>query len=181
MKEIWKDVPNYEGLYQVSNLGRVKSFRKSTKFGCQAEFILKPSVANNGYAQVALYKNTKKQKFLVHRLVASVFLPNPDNLPQINHKDENRLNNNITNLEWCTAEYNNAYGTARIRAIDTRSKPIEQLTYDGKVIAIYRSSRLASELLGIKKATIIQAINKHTQCQGYYWQFSSIKFPPLSL
>lgn len=179
MKEIWKNIQNYEGLYQISNLGRVKSFRKSTKYGCQNEFILNPTIANNGYAQVTLYNNAKRQKFLVHRLVANAFIPNPDNLPQINHKDENRLNNCANNLEWCTAEYNNAYGTARIRGIDSRSKPIEQLTYDGKLIAVYRSARLASDILGIKKTTLTMAINKHHQCNGYYWQYSSIKFPPL--
>ena len=181
MKEVWKDIPNYEGLYQVSNLGRVKSFRKSTKFGSQPEYILKPNLANNGYMQVTLYNNAKRHKFLVHRLVAIVFLPNPDNLPQINHKDEDRQNNEVSNLEWCTAEYNNAYGTAKIRAIDTISKPVEQLTYDGKVIAIYRSARIASEILGIKKPSITNAICKKYQSNGYYWRYSSVEFPPLSL
>ncbi len=175
MKEIWKDVQNFEGLYQVSNLGRIKSFRKSTKYGCQNEYILKPSIANNGYAQVTLYNNTARHKFLVHRLIASAFIPNPDNLPQINHKDENRLNNCVSNLEWCTAEYNNAYGTARLRAVDTRSKPIEQLSFDGNVLAVYRSARIASQILGIRKGTLVNAINAHTQCQGYFWRYSSLK------
>lgn len=179
MKELWKNIQGYEGLYQISNFGRVKSFRKSTKYSCQSEFILKPSVANTGYAQVCLYANGTRKKFLVHRLVAGAFIPNPDNLPQINHKDENRLNNHISNLEWCTPEYNNAYGSAKIRAIDTRSKPIEQLTYDGKVIAVYRSSRIASEITGIKKGTLIMAINKHSQCNGYFWRFSNLTLPPL--
>jgi len=176
MKETWKDVPNYEGLYQVSNLGRVKSFRKSTKFGCPSEYILNPSIANHGYAEVTLYGNAGRHKILLHRLVATVFIPNPDNLPQINHKDENKLNNCVDNLEWCTPAYNNAYGTAKLRAIDTVSKPVEQLTYDGKVIAVYRSARIAGELLGIRKSTITLAINRHHQCQGYYWRYSSFKF-----
>lgn len=179
MKEIWKDISGYEGLYQVSNLGNIKSFRKSKKYGSQNEYILKPHISNNGYAQVTLYDNAIRHKFLVHRLVAMTFLLNPDNLQQINHKDENKLNNCVTNLEWCTAEYNNAYGTARIRAMDARSKSIEQLTYDGNVIAVYRSARIASEILGIKKSTIINAINAHTQCNGYYWQYSSIRFSSL--
>lgn len=175
MKEIWKDVQNFEGLYQVSNLGRIKSFRKSTKYGCQSEYILKPSIANNGYAQVTLYDNTARHKFLVHRLVAFAFIPNPDNLPQINHKDENRLNNCVSNLEWCTAEYNNAYGTARLRAVDTRSKAVEQLSFDGNVLAVYRSARIASQILDIRKGTLVNAINAHTQCQGYFWRYSSLK------
>lgn len=176
MKEIWKDIPNYEGLYQVSNLGRVKSFRKSSKFHCQDEFILKPSVANNGYVQVTLYKDTKRHKFLVHRLVAEAFLSNPNNYPQVNHKDENRTNNIVTNLEWCSAEYNNAYGTAKVRSIDTKSTPIEQLTFDGKVIAIYRSTKIAANLLNINPGTLKSAISKGTQCNGYFWRFSSHKF-----
>lgn len=174
MKELWKDIPNYEGLYQVSNLGRVKSFRKSTKYHCKNEYILKPNIASHGYAEVTFYKNTIRHKFLIHRLVASAFVPNPDNLPQINHKDENRTNNTADNLEWCTAEYNNAYGTARIRSIDTKSIPIEQVTFDGKIIAVYRSTRIAAEILGINKGTLKSAINKHYQFKGYYWQYSSI-------
>lgn len=176
MIEEWKDVPNYEGLYQVSNFGRVKSFRKSSKFRCQSEYILKPNVASHGYAEVTLYNKTVRRKFLVHRLIASVFLPNPNNFPQINHKDENKLNNAVNNLEWCSAEYNNAYGTARIRKIDTVSIPVEQTTYDGKVIAIYRSTRLAAEILDIPRGTLKSAITKHTQCKGYFWRFSSFRF-----
>ena len=180
MKEIWKDVPNFEGLYQVSNTGKIKSFRKSTKYGSQPEYILKPSIANTGYAQVTLYDNARRKKLLIHRLVAEAFIPNPDNLPQINHKDEDRLNNCANNLEWCTAAYNNAYGTARIRGIDTRSKPVEQLTYDGKVIAIYRSARIASEILGMRKGTITNAIVNKSQCKGFFWRYSSLEFPPSS-
>lgn len=172
MKELWKDIPNYEGLYQVSNKGNVKSFRQSSKLGKVSEYILKPTVANNGYCQVALYNNTKKKKFLVHRLVASAFIPNPDNLPQINHKDENRLNNRADNLEWCTAEYNNAYGTAKIRAIDKKSRPIEQVAIGGQVLAVYRSTRIASELLGVNRGTLKSAIIKQSQFNGYYWRYS---------
>ena len=172
MKEQWKDIPDYKGLYQISNLGRVKSFRQSSKYGCQKEYILKPAIANNGYAQVTLYDNTKKRKFLVHRLVATAFIPNPSNFPQINHKDENRLNNSIENLEWCTAEYNNAYGTARIRATDTLSKPIEQVDIYGRVVAVYRSARIASELLNYSLPAIRTAIKKHSQTQGFYWRYS---------
>ena len=176
MQEIWKDIKDYEGLYQISNLGRIKSFRRSTKFKCPDEYILTPTVANNGYMQVTFYKDKTKHKFLVHRLVAKAFLPNPNNYPQVNHKDENRENNRVDNLEWCTAEYNNAYGTAQLRKIDTVSKPIEQLTYDGKVIAIYRSTRIASEILHIERGTLSSAINKHSQCQGFFWRYSSICF-----
>ncbi len=181
MIEVWKDVPNFEGLYRVSNTGKVKSFAKSNKYATQPIHLLNPTINNNGYAQVTFYKDCKRSKFSVHRLVAELFIPNPDNLPCINHKDENKLNNSVDNLEWCTVAYNNAYGTARIRGIDKRSKPVEQLTYDGKVIAVYRSAKIASEIVGIEKNTITSAILGNHQSEGYYWRYSSVEFPPLPL
>lgn len=176
MKEVWKDIPNYEGLYQVSNLGRVKSFRRSSKYRNAKEFILKPTLANNGYCQVTLYRSSSdKKKFLVHRLVAESFIPNPDGLPQINHKDEDPANNAASNLEWCTAKYNNLYGTARVRSIDTKSRAVEQYTLEGKLIAIYRSARIASELLGISYKAICHAAYKGTRCDRYLWKYSDME------
>lgn len=181
MIEVWKDVPNFEGLYQVSNTGKVKSFVKSNKYPNQPIHLLNPTINNGGYAQVTFYSDCKRSKFSVHRLVAELFIPNPDNLPCINHKDENKLNNSVDNLEWCTVAYNNSYGTARIRRVDKISKPIEQITYEGKVIAIYRSAKLASELLGISQTIIKSAALNHSFSQGYYWRYSSVEFPPLPL
>lgn len=170
MEEIWKDITDYEGLYQVSNLGRIKSFRESTKFGKQKELILKPSLINSGYEVVSLYKGKRKRKFQVHRLVASEFLDNPDNLPCVNHKDENKLNNCVDNLEWCSYLYNNNYGTAKIRSIYTRSKPIAQKTMDGLPLATYESLHIASSLLGY------DYVNMKNWCKngfggGYRWEF----------
>lgn len=176
MREVWKDIPNYVGLYQISNLGNIKSFKQSLKYHKVHEYLLKPTLANNGYCQVTLYGSTGRKKFLVHRLVAEAFLPNPNNYPQINHKDEDPTNNRVDNLEWCTAEYNNAYGTARIRTIDSKSKPVEQITLEGKPIAIYRSTRIASELLGINRGTLKDSIYKGVPCCGYYWKFSDHTF-----
>lgn len=176
MKEIWKDIPQFEGLYQVSNLGRVKSFRQSTKYRKAKEFILKTSLANNGYCQVTLYNLSYKKKFLVHRLVAEAFIPNPDNLPQINHIDENPSNNRADNLEWCTAKYNNLYGSARIRSVDTKSIPVEQYTLEGKPIAIYRSAKIASELLGISYKAIRHAAHSGKRCDKYLWKYSDHNF-----
>lgn len=118
--EIWKDIPDYEGLYQVSNLGRVKSFKRN---GNSKDRILKPSKNRCGYLQVILYKNRKTETFTVHRLVALAFISNPLNLPCINHKDENKENNNISNLEWCTQQYNATYNNAHIkRGLNKRGK-----------------------------------------------------------
>lgn len=114
MIEEWKAIPGYEGLYEVSNKGNVRNVRRNT--------LLRLSKNNDGYIQVHLYKNGIRNKFQVHRLVAQAFLPNIDNLPQVNHKDENKTNNNVTNLEWCTAKYNTNFGTRNIRRRETAIK-----------------------------------------------------------
>ena len=115
MKEIWKDIKGYEGLYQVSNLGKIKSLSRKIFNGknyyISKEKILKPAKDKDGYVQVLLYKNNRHKTYKVHRLVAMAFIPNPNNLPQINHKDENKQNNRAENLEWCTNKYNCNYGT----------------------------------------------------------------------
>lgn len=113
--EIWKDIEGYEGLYQVSNLGRVKSLERRVASKCGSyrrvrERILK-IVVSAGYGQVILCKPKNQTRFLVHRLVAKAFVPNPDGLKIVNHKDENPLNCNSENLEWCTYKYNSNYGT----------------------------------------------------------------------
>ena len=100
MVEIWKDIDGYEGLYQVSNLGNVKSFRGSAKFGKPNEMLLKPSVIISGYHVVTLYADGKaKRKYQIHRLVAETFIPNPNEYPCVNHRDENKANNSVENLE----------------------------------------------------------------------------------
>lgn len=120
MEEIWKDiiiekkgtVYDYTGLYQVSNLGKVRNSRTGR--------ILKPATNGAGYQDVGLYKDKKEKKFLIHRLVATAFIPNPDNLPVVNHRDENQLNNHVDNLEWCTQKENVNYGTSRKRASEAQ-------------------------------------------------------------
>ena len=131
IKEYWKSVVGYEGLYMVSNWGRVKSI----KFG--KERILKPVTNSSGYLLVHLCKDGKVKSFTVHRLVAEAFIPNPYNLPQVNHRDENKLNNNVDNIEWCTNEYNINYGTRTERY----SKPVLQYTLDGEFVREWPSAR----------------------------------------
>ena len=109
MEEIWKDVKNYEGLYQISNLGRLKSVERIYKNRKCKELIKKTSVAN-GYERIGLSKNGEIKYFSIHRLVAEAFIDNPKNLPCINHKDTNKRNNKVDNLEWCTHKENNNYG-----------------------------------------------------------------------
>jgi len=126
MKEIWKDIKGYESLYQVSNLGRVKSLaRKVIKINCvsfKKERILKQQTDRYGYKKVILQRNYQIKTFSIHRLVAEAFLENPYNLPQINHKDENKENNCVLNLEYCDSKYNNNYGTRNKRVSETMKK-----------------------------------------------------------
>lgn len=105
--EIWKDINGYEGLYQVSNLGRIKSLPKFH----QGERILKERIDRYGYLYIGFFKNKVKKYYKIHRLVAEAFIPNPKELPCVNHKDENKTNNNVENLEWCSVAYNNSYAT----------------------------------------------------------------------
>lgn len=104
--EIWKDIAGYEGLYQVSNLGNVLSLNY---LGHGKKQLLKQTMTTNGYKKVILWKNGVGKNYRVNRLVAAAFIPNPDNLPIVNHKDWNRLNNCADNLEWCTVKYNSNY------------------------------------------------------------------------
>jgi len=114
--EIWKDIEGYKGIYQVSNYGRVRGLERYVNYKSTGlkrilkEKILKPNVIKGGYLQVKLLKNNTSKCYLVHRLVALNFLENKRDLPQVNHKDENRQNNHLDNLEFCDSQYNNNYG-----------------------------------------------------------------------
>lgn len=124
MTEIWKPVKGYEGLYEVSNKGRVKSLKRySVRFGHQKELVgeklMSLHKSSEGYIIVHLSKDGERKSKSVHRLVAQAFIPNPHCYPLINHKDENKANNHVENLEWCTQEYNVNYGTAHKRARTT--------------------------------------------------------------
>ena len=137
-KEYWKPVVGYEGHYQVSNFGRVKSI----KFG--KEIILKQHI-RRGYYSVNLSKNGILKRYSVHRLVAEAFIDNTDNLPQVNHKDENKQNNVVSNLEWCDSEYNNNYGTRNKRVSEKMtngklSKPVLQYDLEGNLIREWASA-----------------------------------------
>ena len=171
MVEIWKDVKDYEGLYQVSNWGRVKSF----KFG--KERILKQFTNNDGYLQVHLCKNGKLKTFLVHRLVAEAFLDNPNNLPQVNHKDENPQNNNVENLEFCSAKYNTNFGTRNKRISDKNtngklSKPVLQFTLDGQFVKEWPSVRQAEREGGFNQSHITDCCKgKIKTHKNFIWKY----------
>ena len=112
--EEWRSIPGYEGLYEVSSYGRVKSLeisyiKKNGIMDHKPEIILSPKNNGTGYFIVCLYKNKTHKYYLIHRLVALTFIPNPDNLPCVNHLDEDKTNNRVDNLEWCTEKYNSNY------------------------------------------------------------------------
>jgi hypothetical protein len=125
--EVWVTIKGYEGIYKVSNFGRILSERRfvEKKNGgsyFSKEKLVKPKLINSGYYIVSLKKDLKEKKFLIHRLVAEYFVPNTNNYCVVNHKDEDRLNNNFCNLEWCDRSYNQTYGTSEQRRIATRLK-----------------------------------------------------------
>ena len=121
-KEEWRPVVGYEGLYEVSNTGQVRSLDKYDSLGVFWIGKLLSKLKVGGYFMVKLRKDGIQKMCLIHRLVAQSFIPNPLNLPQVNHKDEDKTNNMVDNLEWCDAKYNSTYGTAREREYETKHR-----------------------------------------------------------
>ena len=171
--ETWKAIAGYEGLYEVSDMGRVKSL----KFG--KERILKPEKNNCGYLQVVLYKDGQKKIPSVHRLVAKAFIPNPNNLETVNHKDEDKTNNEISNLEWMSIKDNNNYGTRSKRASETqindknKSKVVQMFDRQGNLLKTFPSTNEAERVTGIYKSCISECCNgKKKSAGGYIWRYS---------
>ena len=124
MTEEWRDIPGYDGYYQVSNQGNVRSVDRYIVDGGRTRLYrgkdIKQFLDHKGYKGVTLSKQGVLKRIVVHRLVAAAFIPNPHNLPEINHKDEQKCNNCVTNLEWCTTQYNTSYGTRAARMVATK-------------------------------------------------------------
>lgn len=175
MTEVWKDIEGYEGIYQVSNFGNVRSLDRIVQYidGRIARFkgiTRKPVKNQDGYLAVVLAKNRNEAKTVrIHRLVAAAFVPNSDDLPEINHKDEDKENNRADNLEWCDRLYNCRYGTRGERISKSNSKPIA-LTKDGKQI-VFASQEQAAKQLGVKSQSIAYAMAHGTKCKGYHCEF----------
>ena len=184
--EIWKDIAEYEGLYQVSNKGRVKSLeRKVWNSGNQSyqtikEKILKPCKNSDGYLLLNLYKDGQRRPYFIHRLVADTFIPNPNEYKEVNHIDENKENNNVSNLEWVTRKENINHGTRNERIAKTltnrkdRSKPVVGTHKETGLVVKYPSMHEASRQLGIKASNIsacCRGYKKHSHAGGYTWSF----------
>lgn len=170
MKEIWRDIEGYENLYQISNLGRVKSLGNDKT---RKEKILKVCRHTFGYLLVGLFKDGNQKSYYIHRLVACAFLPNPDNLSEINHKDEDKTNNRVENLEWCNRKYNMNYGTRTERQLENTNNPKRRKQVicieTGK---IYPSTMQVERELGFNKSGISHACRGNQKtAYGFHWRY----------
>ena len=165
MSEIWKPIVGYEGLYEVSSFGRIRSVVNG--------WLLTPDEAR-GYLRVTLYKNGARNRQPVHRLVAMAFLPNPRNKTTINHIDEDKSNNCVSNLEWCTPKENCNHGNRNKKISRGISKPVKQLSKAGKLLAIWESMTIASKVLGISLSEISVCTREHHKSAGgYKWRYAN--------
>ena len=181
--EVWKDIPGYEGLYQVSDQGRVKSLgrfvgAKNRGVRQQAERLLKPLNTGKNYFRVCLYKGGVMERPLVHRLVAMAFLPNTEEFEEVNHKDGNKWNNVASNLEWASHKANmqHAFATGlngRAHLLNNKgSKPVSQFNESMEMIATYPSMHEAERQTGIDQGRISQSARHGFKAAGYYWKFA---------
>lgn len=168
-EEIWKDIDGYVGKYQVSTFGRIRSLENKSKTKAFSNSVLVTFIDTVGYVAVNLSRKTYK----VHRLVARAFLPNPNNYPCVNHKDENKTNNYVENLEWCTHKYNNNYGTRNFRISQNSGKPIHQYTLEGTFIRSWKSIQEAATFYKVDRTCICAccAGRQRTSC-GYVWRYA---------
>lgn len=198
-EEIWKDVKGYEGLYQVSNFGRVKSLPRHRRAGnifyTQKEHIMSQFDNSTGYKYVQLNVGQDKRIFFVHRLVATAFIPNPQQLKEVNHKNEIKSDNYVENLEWCTHKYNQTYGTKIERTQRTRKlldseqkalrkknlshsygaeKPVLCYTRNGVFIRRFKSISQAARETGSCSSHISACCKgKRKSAVGYAWAYET--------
>lgn len=164
MKKIWKPIPSFEDLYEVSNDGEVRSINPRYK----DKSVLKQGTHAKGYKQVTLCRKGVQTTVHIHRLVASVFIPNPDNLPCVNHKDEDKTNNNVDNLEWCSYQYNNVYGHRLIKSALKRGIPVRCI----ETGVIYPSAYAAQRETGIWQSGISMCCHGKANTAGnLHWEF----------
>lgn len=191
MPEIFRNIEGFEGLYQISNYGRVKSLKSGCNMYGRFDKVKILSLRNcHGYKAIFLCKNNVRKQCLIQRLVAKAFLPNPDNLPFVNHKDENKENNFVwvnedgtvdpekSNLEWCNEGYNVNYGTATRRRAKKltngkKSMPVLQFTLDGQFVKEYESLNEVSRQTGFPSSNICNAIHGKGQktSNGFIWRY----------
>lgn len=176
MNEVWKEIKGFDGRYAVSSNGRIKILK-----GYGQGRIKKVRTDKDGYKETTLFDGTKYHICRVHRAVAKAFIPNPDNLPCVNHKDENKSNNVSSNLEWCSVAYNNSYGTRTKRtakALSGQERPSQWIPVLGKAVGtgeklFFQSAKNAEEQLGIDSAHICWCCKgKRKTAGGYTWEYA---------
>lgn len=164
----WRDCVGYEGIYQVNRNGEVRSCQKGKWH------LLSVGISKCGYRHVLLHKDGKRKNLRCNRLVAKAFIPNPDNLPYVNHKDENPSNDNVENLEWCTCEYNVNYGTARERSSrnNGKNRPVCMFDVDGTFIREFYNIANAAKTIGGEHSCILRCCSNKFFCyKGYIWRY----------
>ena len=167
MKEIWKDIEGYEGLYQVSSFGRVKTLYTGKILKCRKD--------SRGYLMVNLSKDNIKTTKRIHRLVAEAFIPNPENKPQVNHIDEDKTNNVASNLEWMTAKENTNHGTRNERASKSRSIPIIATNIKTGESREFNSTKECGKQLGLHKGSICSVLKgRQKQTKGYIFKYKEV-------
>lgn len=173
MEELWRDIEGYEGLYQVSNLGRVKSFDTKDKLDrIRKGRVLKGRKDKYGYIQVGLYKQGAASKKKIHRLVAEAFISNPENKPEVNHIDEDKTNNIISNIEWVTPKENLNHGTRNERSSRKQSIPIIATNLNTGEYREFYGSRECARQLGLNQSNITKVLKgKQKQTGGYTFQY----------
>lgn len=167
MKEIWKEIKGYPN-YMVSNMGQVKSLNYNHT---GREKIMKPSVNKSGYLLICLSKNSYIKNYYLHRLVAEAFIPNPNNLPQVNHKNEIKDDNKVENLEWCDQKYNNNYNGRQKRIAAKRKKITLQINPNtNEIIKEFPSTIEVKRQLGLTHISDC-CKGKRKTCGGFKWEF----------
>lgn len=166
VKEEWRPIAGFEGIYEVSSEGRVRRVKEG------ANKILKPYSNKKGYLGVDLHDCGRRLSAKIHRLVAAAFIPNPMGYLEINHKDENKANNAAKNLEWCTRQYNVKYGTGAERGIQQLKKVVCQYNYNGELIKKWPSAKELSRELAIDSACVVRCCNGIMRTfRGYIWVY----------
>lgn len=184
--EVWKDVAGYEGYYKVSNQGNVYSVERIIRGKKYGGLVLKPIYNKDGYVRVYLYENGIMQTKSIHRLVAEAFIPNPNNYLEINHKDEDKTNNYVENLEWCTREHNINHGTRNEKAGLAQSKRVKAINVEtGEVLTFsstmeagrkgYGSGSVSSACRGVYKSGVGKMIGDGHTYKGHRWCYEEVE------
>jgi hypothetical protein len=171
--EEWRTIRGYEGKYEISSLGNVCSLPRDYKYGKISKRKFLHQSVDRGYLRVTLFSKGKRKKAQVHRLVAEAFIPNVENKPFINHLDENKRNNIVSNLAWCTAKENDNYGNRNLKVSKSVSKAVLQLSMDEKIIKRWNSMTQASRETGACLSEISKCTRSHNlSAGGYKWRLT---------